>query len=60
MNEFFCGYNAAIINAISAIMQMDTFESDKTRSIKAVLSVADTTNLPKDLFVYEDKEEARK
>jgi len=50
------GYNNAIINSIAAILQTTEYDSVKVREIKAILSVADETELGSDLFKFADEE----
>lgn len=50
------GYNNAIINSIAAILQTAEYDSVKVRSIKAILSVADDTEIKSDLFRFTDEE----
>ena len=50
------GYNNAIINSIAAILQTAEYDSVKVRAIKAILSVADDTEIKSDLFRFTDEE----
>ena len=54
--HYFHGYNNAIINSIAAILQTTEYDSVKVREIKAILSVADETELRSDLFKFTDEE----
>ena len=57
MDNTIYGYTRAILNSVCAVMHGMKYDTDRMIAIKAILSVADPTDLPLDLYDFEEKKD---